>query len=91
MSMKARVGILLVVVIVVGLVLVVTRLGGPAGGLQAAFDAEFLTRPDGYKGLSQRYGFKFAAEPKQMDPGLMYRAVADGAVDVIDGTQLRSG
>ena len=85
MSMKARVGILLVVVIVVGLVLVVTRLGGPAGGLQAAFDAEFLTRPDGYKGLSQRYGFKFAAEPKQMDPGLMYRAVADGAVDVIDG------
>jgi len=49
MSMKARVGILLVVVIVVGLVLVVTRLGGPAGGLQAAFDAEFLTRPDGYK------------------------------------------
>jgi osmoprotectant transport system permease protein len=53
--------------------------------MRAAFDAEFLTRPDGYRGLSQHYGFEFAAEPVQMDPGLMYRAVADGAVDVIDG------
>jgi len=53
--------------------------------LKAGFDAEFLTRPDGYLGLKKEYGFEFASQPRQMDPGLMYRAVADGAVDVIDG------
>lgn len=54
-------------------------------GLQAAFDAEFLTRPDGYPGLREHYGLSFSRPPRQMDPGLMYRAIADGAVDVIDG------
>jgi len=53
--------------------------------LRAGFDAEFLTRPDGYLGLKDVYDFQFASEPRQMDPGLMYRAVADEAVDVIDG------
>jgi len=52
--------------------------------LRAAFDAEFHARPDGYKGLCAHYGFEFPEEPSQMDPGLMYKAVADGAVDVID-------
>jgi osmoprotectant transport system permease protein len=53
-------------------------------GLRAAFDAEFLTRPDGYDGLAKHYGFEFPSEPRQMDPGLMYKAASDGAVDVID-------
>ena len=53
--------------------------------LQAAFDAEFHTRPDGYKGLCRHYGFTFPSKPRQMDPGLMYKAVSDGAVDIIDG------
>ncbi len=57
---------------------------GEAGGLQAAFDAEFLTRPDGYRGLREHYDFTFPREPIQMAPGLMYKAVAEGAVDVID-------
>ena len=85
MSAKIRVLILVVVIVVVGIILIVARRPGPSGRLRAAFDAEFLTRPDGYRGLSKRYGFKFASEPMQMDPGLMYRAVADSAVDVIDG------
>ena len=51
--------------------------------LTAGFTAEFLDRPDGYKGLAEAYGLKFAAEPKQLDPGLMYQACADGSVDVI--------
>jgi osmoprotectant transport system permease protein len=85
MSVRSRLFVLVVIVVLVTLALVVTRHRGASGGLQAAFDAEFLTRPDGYPGLSERYGFRFASEPKQMDPGLMYRAVADGAVDVIDG------
>ncbi len=55
------------------------------GHLQAAFDAEFHTRPDGYPGLAEHYGIEFPERPRQMDSGLMYRAVADGAVDVING------
>ena len=53
--------------------------------LSAGFTAEFLDRPDGYKGLTKAYDFRFADEPKQLDPGLMYRACADGSVDVICG------
>jgi osmoprotectant transport system substrate-binding protein len=53
--------------------------------LQPGFDAEFLERPDGYRGLSREYGFDFRKDPKQMDPGLMYKALAEKAVDVIDG------
>ncbi len=85
MSTKIRMLIVIIVVVIIGVILIVGRHSGPPGGLRAAFDAEFLTRPDGYLGLIERYGFKFPSEPKQMDPGLMYRAVADGAVDVIDG------
>ncbi|MFP4521166.1 MAG: glycine betaine ABC transporter substrate-binding protein [Fibrobacterota bacterium] len=53
--------------------------------ISAAFDAEFLTRPDGYKGLKKHYNFSFSKKPIQMDPGLMYKSVSSGAVDVIDG------
>jgi osmoprotectant transport system permease protein len=56
-----------------------------SGSIRAAFDTEFLTRPDGYSGLKKSYGFHFAAEPIHLDPGLMYKAVADRAVDVICG------
>jgi len=52
--------------------------------LKAGFDAEFLTRPDGYEGLKECYGFEFSTEPMQMDPGLMYQVVNEGSVDVID-------
>jgi osmoprotectant transport system permease protein len=76
-------------VIVLGILLISTghwvRRGRARAGLRPAFDAEFMTRPDGYLGLQEHYGLAFAVHPKQMDPGLMYRALADGAVDVIDG------
>ena len=85
MSLKSRLLILGVIVVVIGIVLVATRPGRDSGEIKAAFGAEFLTRPDGYKGLSKHYGFEFSSEPLQMDEGLMYRAVADSAVDVIDG------
>lgn len=85
MSTRARVLTLVTAIGLVTAVLLVTRHSGPYSGLRAAFDAEFLTRPDGYRGLSQRYGFRFASEPIQMDSGLMYRAVADGAADVCCG------
>lgn len=63
----------------------VSELVEVAGGLTAGFDAEFLNRSDGYPGLRERYGLEFKDRPRQMDPGLMYRAAADGRVDVICG------
>ncbi len=52
---------------------------------RSGFDAEFLERPDGYQGLIKHYGFEFVQDPRQMDPGLMYKALAEGSVDIIDG------
>ncbi len=85
MSQKAKVLILFAVVAVLVATAAVVNLSGGRGQrpMTAGFTAEFLERPDGYKGLTAAYGFKFAVEPKQMDPGLMYKACADGAVDVI--------
>ena len=58
---------------------------GASDRLVAGFNAEFLERPDGYRGLSKVYSLEFAAQPKQMDTGLMYKACADEDVDVICG------
>ncbi len=51
----------------------------------AGFGYEFLNRADGYAGLAQRYGLRFAAPPRSMDLGLTYRALAAGQVDLIAG------
>jgi glycine betaine/choline ABC-type transport system substrate-binding protein len=51
--------------------------------LTAGFTFEFLDRPDGYRGLCEAYGFEFIDEPRGFDPGLMYKACADGELDVI--------
>ena len=84
MSTKARVKILIGILVVIAVLLAVTRHKSSSGGLRIAFGAEFLTRPDGYSGLSNHYGFRFASEPKQMLDGLMYKALTDGTVDVIN-------
>ena len=46
---------------------------------------EFLERPDGYQGFTQRYNFHFAAQPSVMDLGLIYRALVDKKVDIVAG------
>jgi osmoprotectant transport system substrate-binding protein len=46
---------------------------------------EFLERPDGFPGWSQRYGLHFAAPPNVMDLGLLYRALIDHQVDIVAG------
>jgi osmoprotectant transport system substrate-binding protein len=46
---------------------------------------EFLERPDGFPGWSQRYGLRFAAQPSVMDLGLIYRALVDKKVDIVAG------
>jgi len=44
---------------------------------------EFEQRPDGLPGLSKAYGLKFAAAPRTMDLGLLYRALQAHQVDMI--------
>jgi osmoprotectant transport system substrate-binding protein len=46
---------------------------------------EFEQRPDGLPGLSSAYGLRFAAPPRTMDLGLLYRALADHQVDMVAG------
>jgi osmoprotectant transport system substrate-binding protein len=46
---------------------------------------EFLERPDGFRGWSERYGFHFAQPPSVMDLGLIYRALNDKKVDIVAG------
>jgi osmoprotectant transport system substrate-binding protein len=52
---------------------------------RAGFGYEFMERSDGYKGLASAYGLKFAAEPRIMDLGLLYRALKEHQVDVVAG------
>jgi osmoprotectant transport system substrate-binding protein len=49
------------------------------------FGYEFVERADGLRGLVEAYGLQFASAPRLMDLGLMYRALADGQVDIIAG------
>jgi osmoprotectant transport system permease protein len=51
---------------------------------QAGFGYEFLQRADGYPGLKDRYGLRFAAV-RAMDLSLIYRALADRQVDLVAG------
>jgi glycine betaine/choline ABC-type transport system substrate-binding protein len=56
-----------------------------AGRWTAGFGYEFLQRNDGFPGLVKAYGLVFAAQPRAMDLSLIYRALAEGQVDVIAG------
>ncbi|MGH9742426.1 MAG: glycine betaine ABC transporter substrate-binding protein [Candidatus Acidiferrum sp.] len=46
---------------------------------------EFIERPDGFRGWSDRYHLHFAAAPSVMDLGLIYRALIDHQVDIVAG------
>ncbi len=56
-----------------------------AGRWTPGFGYEFLQRDDGYPGLVRTYGLTFSSPPRSMDLSLIYRALADGQVDVIAG------
>ncbi len=60
----------------------ISDLRHPAGQLSGGFTSEFMERPDGYPGLRKAYGLKLRSTV-DLDPGLMYRAVAAGQVDVV--------
>ena len=46
---------------------------------------EFAERPDGLQGLSAAYGLRFVGEPRTMELGLLYRALAARQVDIVAG------
>ena len=48
---------------------------------------EFLERPDGYQGFVRRYDLSFAAKPRVMDLGLLYRALQDRQIDLAAGNR----
>jgi osmoprotectant transport system permease protein len=50
--------------------------------LRAGFTAEFSERPDGYPGIRRTYGLEFG-QVRDLDPALMYQAIANQEVDVI--------
>ncbi|WP_054951647.1 glycine betaine ABC transporter substrate-binding protein [Numidum massiliense] len=54
-----------------------------AGELTLGSEPEFLEREDGYAGLQKTYGFEFAAT-QSMDSGIIYKAIKNEKVDVID-------
>jgi osmoprotectant transport system permease protein len=85
LPLKYRFVLVVSATLLIAIVLIISRRRIGEGGMKAAFDTEFLTRPDGYVGLRSHYQFKFPTEPLHLDPGLMYKAVADRAVDVICG------
>ena len=55
-----------------------------AGDLVFGGTIEFLARPDGVPGLVKHYELKFK-DQKGMDPGLVYKAIAENQVNVISG------
>ena len=60
----------------------VSDLATSADSLRAGFTAEFAERPDGYPGVRQAYRLDFA-DVYDLEPSLMYEAVAGSEVDVI--------
>ncbi len=52
--------------------------------LSAGFTSEFMVRHDGYPQLKQKYNLDFA-KVVDLEPGLMYQAIANNNIDVICG------
>jgi len=52
---------------------------------RAGVGYEFLERPDGYRGWTERYGLRFGRDPSVLDLGLLYRALVERKVDIVAG------
>ena len=52
---------------------------------RAGFGQDFMSRADGFPGLSKAYGLVFSEPPREMDLSLTYIALASGSVDLIAG------
>ncbi len=63
----------------------ISDLGAQEDRLVPGFGYEFVQRKDGLPGLSRAYDLHFSHTPKTMELGLIYRALADGKIDVTAG------
>jgi osmoprotectant transport system substrate-binding protein len=63
----------------------ISQAAAQAPNWRPGFGYEFSERPDGYPGLAAAYNLKFAAAPRIMDLGLLYRALLDHQVDLVAG------
>jgi len=59
---------------------------GVSSEIRLGVGYEFMERPDGYKGLVSKYGFKFKDTPRVMDLGLLYRALENNQIDMAAGS-----
>ena len=64
----------------------ISDLARHAATLRVGLFGEFLERKDGMPGLLEAYGFRFGPRPREMDLGLLYPALASGAVDLVVGS-----
>ncbi len=63
----------------------VSDLVAVAGTFRAGFGYEFMERADGYRGLAAAYGLELKEPPREMDLGLIYRALDEHEVDFVVG------
>jgi osmoprotectant transport system permease protein len=61
-------------------------LAAHAATLRVGLFGEFLEREDGMRGLLRVYEFRFRIPPKEMDLGLLYRALLEDEVDLAVGS-----
>ena len=83
------IGFVVGVTVGVGIGVAITTTGSsPSTELRAAFNDEFLSRKDGYPGLTATYGLEFQSAPlpiPMLDLGSKYPKLVSGEVDVIEG------
>jgi osmoprotectant transport system permease protein len=53
--------------------------------LRVVIDLSFLTRPDGWKGLVEKYHLHFNEPPTQVGPDLLYKALEKNKADLVIG------
>jgi osmoprotectant transport system permease protein len=53
--------------------------------LRVVIDLSFLTRPDGWAGLVEKYELRFDKPPTQVSPNLLYKALEQQEADVVIG------
>jgi osmoprotectant transport system permease protein len=56
-----------------------------ASELRVVIDLSFLTRPDGWKGLVDKYSLRFDRPPRQVSPNLLYEALKQKEADLVIG------
>jgi osmoprotectant transport system substrate-binding protein len=53
--------------------------------MRVVIDLSFLTRPDGWNGMVEKYNLRFEKPPSQISPNLLYKALEQKDADVVIG------